>query len=220
MTEAAEENQETPETISQEKYNEALAEIERLRGHSEKLLSETKEAKTAAKQAEEKRRLEAEDMARRAGDVDAISKSYDEKIERITQDFTGQLDESKQLLRQATVNATAIALASEIAVQGSQEALLPHIEKRLDMAVREGKAVTQVLDLEGKPSVQTVEELKQEFINNPVFAPLVIGSKASGGGAQGSNSGAGNKTMKRADFMNIAPRDQVAFMKDGGKVID
>jgi hypothetical protein len=68
---------------------------------------------------------------------------------------------------------------------------LPHIERRLSVEQRDGKPVVVVLDQQGKLSAATLDELKAEFANDVAFAPLIAGSKASGGGAGGAGSGGG-----------------------------
>jgi len=68
---------------------------------------------------------------------------------------------------------------------------LPHIERRLSVEQRDGKPVVVVLDQQGKLSAATLDELKAEFANDVAFAPLIAGSKASGGGANGAGNGGG-----------------------------
>ena len=48
-----------------------------------------------------------------------------------------------------------------------------------------------VLDPQGKLSAATLDELKAEIANDAAFAPLIAGSKASGGGAGGAGGGGG-----------------------------
>ena len=62
------------------------------------------------------------------------------------------------------------------------------------MDIRDGKPTVVVLDANGKPSAATLEELKAEFVNDPAFAPLIVGSKASGSGASGAKPGSGAAT--------------------------
>ncbi len=50
---------------------------------------------------------------------------------------------------------------------------------------------------------------------------ILKSSGASGSGAQGGTPGAGgNKTVARKDFDGMAPLDQAAFVKGGGKITD
>lgn len=91
-----------------------------------------------------------------------------------------------------TVGQTATKLAAELAISGSADVLLPHIQSRLTVEIKDGAPSVRVLDLQGKPTALTIDELKQEFISNKAFAPLIAASKATGGGASTTNnSGSG-----------------------------
>lgn len=90
-----------------------------------------------------------------------------------------------------TVGRTATEIATTLAVPGSAKALLPHIESRLSVEIREGKPTVVVLDQSGKLSAATLDELKAEFTSDPAFGPLIAGSRASGGGAEGHKHGGG-----------------------------
>ena len=157
------------------------------------LLSEAKEAKRLKKEAEDLAQAEREGAARKSGDVEGLERSWSDKYNKLQSELGGQLEQERNSLqgqiRDLTVGRTATDIASSLAIPGSAEALLPHIERRLSVEQRDGKPVVVVLDKEGKLSASTLEELKAEFANNAAFAPLIAGSKASGGGA----GGAGNR---------------------------
>ncbi|WP_223531259.1 putative metallopeptidase [Pseudomonas sp. GL-R-19] len=61
-------------------------------------------------------------------------------------------------------------------------------------------------DKQGKLSASTLDELKAEFANNTAFAPLIVGSKASGGGAGGAGHG-GGAALKRSEMTPVAKRE-------------
>lgn len=151
-----------------------------------------------------------EEKARGSGDVEALDKSWQEKYQKLQ----ASLDETNKTwenrAKALTVNAVASSLANELAVQGSSEVLMPHIQSRLSMEVRDGQPVTVVLK-DGKPSALTVDELKAEISSNPAFAPLIIGSKASGGGATG-NSGSGASQSKKP-FSEMSLKERAAYRK-------
>ncbi|WP_348720372.1 hypothetical protein [uncultured Alcanivorax sp.] len=186
----------TPEQIA-----EIQAENTRLKEHQDKLLGETKTAKQerqeAAKQLKELQDQMAslnDDKHRKAGDVEALEKSWQEKLAKREGELNSELEQHKGWLKEQMVTGVASSIAAEIAVQGSAKALQPHLTSRLSMEVRDGKPTTVVLDAQGKPSAMTVDELKAEFTNDPAFAPLIVGSKASGGGASGGGNGGGAAT--------------------------
>jgi hypothetical protein len=63
-----------------------------------------------------------------------------------------------------------------------------------------------VLGPDGKPSAATLDELKAEFVANEAFAPIIAGSKASGGGAGGANSGRAAPPSANRSKMSLVER--------------
>lgn len=166
-----------------------------LKSKVQELLDEKKAADKARKDAEDQARLEREENARKSGNVEELEKSWSEKYNRREAELNGMLEQERGTLstqiRDLTVGRTATDIASALAIPGSAKALLPHIERRLSVEQREGKPVVVVLDQQGKLSAATLDELKAEFANDTAFAPLIAGSKASGGGAAGAEGGGG-----------------------------
>jgi len=122
------------------------------------------------------------------------------------------------MLQRMTVGAEAQKLAAEIALPGSAEALLPHIENRLSVDVKDGQPIVRVLGADGKPSALSLKDLKAEIEGNAAFAPLLVGSKASGSGDMGKKGDAKGKTITRAAFDSLGAVEQMAFFKEGGKL--
>ena len=166
-----------------------------LKAKVDELLGEKKAAEKKAREAEEAARLEREELARKSGNVEELERSWSEKYNRRDAELNGMLEQERATLsgqiRDLTVGRTATDIASALAVQGSAKALLPHIERRLSVEQRDGKPVVVVLDAQGKLSAATLDELKAEIANDAAFAPLIAGSKASGGGAGGAGGGGG-----------------------------
>jgi hypothetical protein len=166
-----------------------------LKSKVQELLDEKKAADKARKDAEDQARLEREENARKTGNVEELEKSWSEKYNRREAELNGTLEQERTTLstqiRDLTVGRTATDIASALAIPGSAKALLPHIERRLSVEQRDGKPVVVVLDAQGKLSAATLDELKAEFANDTAFAPLIAGSKASGGGANGAGGGGG-----------------------------
>lgn len=166
-----------------------------LKSKVQELLDEKKAADKARKDAEEQARLDREEAARKSGNVEELERSWSEKYNRREAELNGTLEQERGTLsaqiRDLTVGRTATDIASALAIPGSAKALLPHIERRLSVELRDGKPVVVVLDQQGKLSAATLDELKAEFANDTAFAPLIAGSKASGGGAGGAGGGGG-----------------------------
>lgn len=200
-------------------YDESQAELERFRNKHAEAEKHRKEQEKAAQAA-------AEEAARKSGDVDAIEKSWGEKYTNRENELVGQLGERDAIIQSITVGAEAKSLAAELAIDGSAAVLMPHIESRLAMDVRDGKPVMKdgrpVLKVlkDGKPSAMTLDDLRAEIEGMPAFAPILKGSKASGGGGAGEGAGGGAKTMKRSAYDALTPPEQAAFIRSGGRPVD
>jgi hypothetical protein len=181
-----------------------------LKAQVQTLLDEKKSEQRKRQEAEDAARLEREEAARKSGNVEELEKSWSEKYSRREAELNGMLEQERGTLgnqiRDLTVGRTATDIASALAIPGSAEALLPHIERRLSVEQRDGKPVVVVLDKQGKLSASSLDELKAEFANNTAFAPLIAGSKASGGGAGGAGNG-GGAALKRSEMTSVAKRE-------------
>jgi hypothetical protein len=179
--------------------------IARMEAKNEQLLSEKKSE-------QKKRRDEEEKRARESGDIDALNQSWQEKLDTLAQDNETKVSSLTRLLENQTIRAQAIAIASELAVQGSAEVLEHSILPRLSMEIKDGEIKTVVKSKDGKPSALTLDELKNEYINNPAFAPLIVGSKAAGGGANGSNQNGGAGTanpFQKGEHFNLTKQAEI-----------
>jgi hypothetical protein len=202
--------------------------VEDLLEEQAKLKGKVKENDEAAKAAAEAARRAAEDAAAKKGDIEALRKSADERVAaaraEVEAQFKPELEKTKTAIRRLRVDNVAVEIASRIGLKGSESLLIPHIKNRLEVEERDGDYVTVVRDANGKASALGVADLEKEFQGNPAFAPVIAGSKGSGGGAggdQGKGGGAsGAKSIKRADFEKLDPKGKAEHMKDGGKVTD
>lgn len=195
--------------------------VDGLKRKVDELLSEKKEAKKAREEAEAEARRISEESARKSGDTEALEKSWQEKLSKRERELQEQIDAMGSSVTTMTVDNVAVKLANELAVQGSADLLIPHIKSRLSAEQRDGQYVTVVKDRDGKPSAFTLDDLKSEFVSNPAFAPVIVGSKATGGGANGSNHGGGaTKTISRSKFDAMSQSDRAEYAKAGGKVIN
>lgn len=187
-----------------------------LKAKVDELLAEKKAEKKRREEAEEAARHAAEESARKNGDVEALESSWKQKLADREAELSNSLSQRDAMLQDLTVNATAAGIANEIAMPGTSKVLLPHITSRLRMEYREGRPVTVVLDAQGKPSAMTVDELKQEISSDAAFAPLIVGSKASGGGAAGAKGGSATKRLSEmgdTERVEWAKRDPEGFKR-------
>lgn len=191
-------------------------------------LKRAKDHEKTARQDAEKRTRELQELLDakehetvvRSGKVEDLEKAWQKKHA----DIIGAKDAERLAveadLHRLLVDNVAQSIAREIAVHGADPVILPHIKGRLAVDIRDGKRTTVVLDADGKASALTVEELKQEFVSNAAFAPVIAAGKGSGSGAGGvSGGGATNKRMTLANFNELKPVGRAEFMKSGGTLI-
>lgn len=152
-----------------------------LKAKLDELLGEKKEAKRKADEA-------AAEAARKNGDLEAIENSWKEKYTNRENELNEQLKAHQQRIYGLTVGQQATELASKLAVTGSASVLLPHIQNRITLDENNN---IRVLDMQGKPSAMTIDELAIEFRNNPAFKPLIAANPSSGGGASSGSFGGG-----------------------------
>lgn len=135
-------------------------------------------------------------------DVEALEKSYKEKLEKTAAEYESRISEAEGSLRNMLVDNVATKLANEISTV--PDLMSGAISARLTTEIVDGNAVTRVLDQNGKPSALTVDELKKEFIANEKFSSIIVGSNATGSGATGSGNGSG--ASKKLSEMSEAER--------------
>lgn len=178
---------------------EGLPDVSGLTKKVEELLGEKKAEQEKRRAAEEEAKKAAEEQARKAGDIATLEKSWSEKLSAREGELQALIKERDGRLHTLLVDNEAHRLATNLAGD-SADILLPHIKVRL--AVEEGK--TRVLDKEGKPSALTLDDLAKEFQSNKLFAPVIIGSKASGTGSDSvkTNSDSGGNTHTTQKYEN------------------
>lgn len=211
---------ETPDVAAlQAQLSDALKGIEALKSKNDELLGETKAAKAKAREEAEARQKAADEAAAKSGDVDTLTKSWQDKLTRRESELLEEVTKRDAQLMNLTVNATAQSIASELAVQGSAGVLAKLVRDRLKY--EDGKV--SVLDAEGKPSALTVDELKKEIADDPGLAPLIVGSRASGGGASGARGGGAAKTwdqmtgMERVELRRTNPAEHARLKAASAK---
>ena len=84
----------------------------------------------------------------------------------------------------------------------------------------DGKRKVRVLDADGNPTADSLDDLVRNTLDNKRMAPFVIASKATGSGATGRGGSAAVKEMKRSEFHQLPHAERHQFMKDGGKLTD
>lgn len=136
-------------------------------------------------------------------DVAALENSWKSKLETRETELKGELNMLTGVITNATVNSTAKEVAQ---IFLAPAAVIPMITARLKSEIVNGIATTRVLDKNGQPSAMTIDDLKAEFKADATFAPILVASQASGGGAAGSGGGTPNAGGKKLKDMNDQER--------------
>lgn len=205
-------------TATLEQNKSMLQQMEAITGELEKFKQKHAEAEKHRKQQEKEAQHKADEAARQAGDIQALESSWNDKYASLEQTSTQTINELNNIINNVTVGAEAKAIASELAIDGSSNVLIPHVQSRLAMELVEGVPNIKVL-VNGKPSALTIEDLKQEIRENKAFAPIIRGINASGTGNVGSSDG-GKNTMSRSQFDSLSHTEKSRFVREGGKVTD
>lgn len=202
---------ETQEVIDPKAHQAALDELARYK-------AKHTEAEKHLKEKEKLARATAEEAALKAGDWQTLEKSYKEREAMREAEIQSERESDRQIIADMTSGQAASKLANDLALPGSADALLPYIKNRLKTEIHEGKPIIRVLDLEGKPSALSVEDLRKEIENNKAFAPLLIGSQATGGGHISKGGDGGFVTITRATFDALDSGAKMEHIKNGGKL--
>lgn len=195
---------------------EDIPDVTGLKSKVTELLEEKKREKALREAAERERAV-------KDGDITALEESWKTRLETETGTLKSEVTKRDAQLARLTVGRTAVEMAAELAVVtngvSSAKALLPHIERRLTMQMDGEDATVRVLDTSGKLSAMTLDQLKDEFRNDPVFAPLIQASKGGGSGADGGKGGGGGATkqfkdMTEAERVALHQKDPAAFKRE------
>lgn len=189
--EVVEEIQEQPEIDYKALSEKLQSDLESVVAKKDELLGETKKAKEA--RAEAKAQALADQQ--KNGEFEKLWKGSEEK----NADLVGTINNMKSATRQATINSDAIKIANELAKGSAESAelLKDYIRQSLD----------KLADDLGNTDVDALESVKNTFLNNAKYAPLMGGTQATGGGAIGNTSSAQHK-QKEND--NLTPEQRLA----------
>lgn len=201
------EQAESKPTISPEDFEALRESVAKLEAKNRELIEEKQRKAKEAKDAAEAAELAKREAAKKVGDTDSLIRSYEEKLTKTQEELRKEIEQRDSWLKDVTAGQAATALAAEIAVQGSARVLERHLRDRLTTDIREGKPTTVVLDADGRPSAMTLEDLKKEFVNDPAFAPLIVGSRATGPG--GYNGKGSASALKRSQMTAAQKADYI-----------
>lgn len=159
---------------------EGLPDVEGMQSKLNTLLDETKQAKKDKADAEARAKAEAEEAARKNGNVEALEKSWGEKLAQLEAGHKAELEKYHGQVSKLMVTNEAQAIASKLF--GKNAALLQHhVVGRLALEKGEnGEFKTRVLDKDGKASAMSLADLEKEFTSREDFKGLLVATKATG----------------------------------------
>ena len=178
----------------------------------ERYKAKVKEVEKHLKDKDREARKAAEEAARKSGDIQALEQSWQKKLDDALTEKESALNQYQAMVKNLTVGTAATRLASEIAVPGSADVLLPHIERRLAVEIEGDMPKTRVLDAAGNPTAMSLDDLRKELSGNSAFAPIIVGSKASG---SGHKPGIGGQQLQRS---KMTPEEKASYMKEHGQM--
>lgn len=142
-------------------------------------------------------------------DVTALEQSWQSKLDEATAKGTSEVTRLKSQLHKVMIEDTAARIAAELS--SVPDLLQGSIASRLAIEeVETGEVRVRVKDASGKPSALTLDDLKTEIRSIEKYAPILIGSKGSGGGANGSQIPGSSGGKK---FAEMSEKERVEFHK-------
>jgi hypothetical protein len=141
-------------------------------------------------------------------DVEALETSWKNKLKTATDESTAKITKLTGAVDKNVRQAAAASLAAEVFLNPALG--LPHVLPRLTVVEDGDDFVVKVLDTAGKPSALTLDEFKKEILQNKDLAPILRGTRASGGGAGGGAGGGGAPSDKDFDAAKATPKDLAA----------
>jgi len=184
--------------------------IASLTANNKTLLDEKLEVKRLAQEAAEKAALE-------GGSKDDLNASWQAKDDDGLADQKKGSDENASMLtgiiNGLTVDAAANALATKLSLDGTPDALLPHIRPRMSGDIVDGQAVIRIAK-DGKDSAMTLDDLETEVKGTTYLAPFIKGSSASGAGDAGTRGTPAGKKFSEytgAELKAIREQDPAKY---------
>lgn len=194
------------------------AELKRAKDHEKKARQQAEKERDELRQQFQAIEEERDNLLRGTipkASAEQLENGYKSKISKLEKDYGEKIGTYQQQLQKLLIDQKAEAIARELAVPGSEAVLIPHIKSRL--ALDEQNFTTVYKNADGIDYSE--KEMIEEFRGSAAFAPLLVASKATGGGAsQSKGGGAAAKSIPRSQFDALGPNEKAAHIKSGGTV--
>lgn len=179
-------------------------------------LAKEKEAKVKAAQerdsliekqekAIEKARAEALKEARSNNDFKTLEEDYKRRAKEAQEEIKELRALNEQHITQGVHNEKINSL-SQLFV--APDAMKPYLNTRVKTTVENGQAVTRVLDKNGQASAASLDDLRNEILQDESLKDVLLASKASGSSAQPTPTQApsSNFSAKNASIQEMVAR--------------
>jgi hypothetical protein len=189
-------------------------------------LREINEKFTALNGEHEKLSKEFEDRLRatvgtKEEDLQRLDVKWGEKLKKANEEAAAKISQRDAALTKVLVMDQARSIVANMnpAEPEYVDVILPHVVRRLAVELTGEGAHTRVLDIDGKPSADTIQELTEHFKVDKRFAPLLTGSKATGGNANGGHAnGNGSAGPTKIDLTKASLAEKVAHYEAMAKL--
>lgn len=183
--------------------------ISKLEANNQALLKEKREAKEAAERA-------AQEAARNAGDVEALERSWQEKLTARETELSQKLSQYEGMISNLTVGSEATKLASELFGENAELAM-PHLMGRLTYEITENGPKIRVKGADGSPTANTIEDLKKEIQADKRFSAILVGTRANG---SGNHAGKPNAAPSGKKFSEMSGAELSSLRRENEQEYD
>lgn len=174
-----------------------------------------KELEKEADQLREKlEKIESDDAYKR-GDIEKLQKGWDSERSKIQEKYESDISAKSLYIETTLVDNVALKFANEHFTKPGL--VLPHIKSRLQaVGINENNPKTVILDSAGKPSNLDLEGLKKEFVDNPEFSDIMVGSNATGSGTSKTRTvkAGGSNDSSKVELSKLSNSELVEYMKN------
>lgn len=182
-----------------------------------------KEAAATAKRERDAEKRRADEAERKAKDLEDAGKSVDEAVKTKEKEMQakydkdiGERDTKLSGLTTAVTNSHREALAKTLAnkISTSPNLLVPHLLNRIKVEIdpQSNQPKHTITDADGKDSAWTVDDLEKDVLKNKEFAPILRGTKATGGGGAPPGPGGGGAPRQQSSHRPGTPQNDLTKM--------
>lgn len=169
------------------------------------LLNEIKTGKQTREEQERAAQAERDELARKAGNVEALETSYKKQIADLQAGWETERGQLQGSLNKTLITNVAQKLAGDL-FGDNASLMMPHILPRLSVELVGDQHITRVLDADGKPTALDIPGLAKEFGANKAYAAVLKGP-----GSQGTPKPGDPSTPKPTQTQNADPNFNTAL---------